>query len=35
MIEEITIREGTLRRYALRDGEYADAYVMARITENK
>jgi putative acetyltransferase len=25
--------EGTLRRYAFRDGEYVDAYTMARVRE--
>ena len=25
--------EGTLRRYAFRDGEYVDSYVMARVRE--
>jgi putative acetyltransferase len=25
--------EGTLRRYAFRDGEYVDTYVMARVRE--
>ena len=27
--------EGTLRAYAFRDGEYTDAYLMARIREDE